>query len=193
MWTRWLESFFANTFALRALYKLLFALALGLAFLWGSAAALRVPPADLPDQMAHEWPQQWDGAPLRPLALGAVEARFARQFPGHIARMTDGQRLFVMRHVSQPTRMLHPAADCYRALGWRIVQARLERDAQGRLWRCFNAQRDGASGANTWRVCERIEDAKGQSFTDTSAWYWAGVSGQSSGPWQAVTVATPMP
>lgn len=181
---------FANTFVHRTLHKVLFAAALVLCLLWGSAAALRAPAhADTLAASHHEWPQQWDGAALRPLALGEVEARFARQFPGQIARMTDGERLFVMRHVTQPTRMLHPAVDCYRALGWRIEKARLERDAQGRMWRCFQAERKGSNGL---RVCERIEDAKGQSFTDTSAWYWAGARGQSTGPWQAVTVATPL-
>ncbi len=192
MWTRVpdrLERLLANTFVHRALHKIAFAAALGLCLLWGSVAALRAPAQAAPMSIAHEWPNQWDGAPLRPLALGEVEARFARQFPGQIARLTDGERLFVMRHVTQPTRMLHPAVDCYRALGWRIDKARLERDAQGRMWRCFNAARKGSGGL---RVCERIEDAKGQFFTDTSAWYWAGASGRSTGPWQAVTVATPM-
>ena len=42
------------------------------------------------------------------------------------------------------------------------------------------------------RVCERIVDAGGVAFTDTSAWYWAAASGRSSGPWQAVTVARPI-
>jgi hypothetical protein len=49
-------------------------------------------------------------------------------FPGAIARMTDGQGVFVLRHVASPTRMLHPAADCYRALGYRVAQVRLEND-----------------------------------------------------------------
>ena len=180
---------FENTFMNRTLHKLLFAALLGLCLLWSAVAAVRTPAAAPVPLAAHEWPRTWDGAPLRPLALGEVEARFARQFPGRIARLTDGERLFVMRHVTQPTRMLHPAADCYRALGWRIVQARLTRDAQGRMWRCFHAER---TGARTLRVCERIEDAAGRAFTDTSAWYWAGVGGQSTGPWQAVTVAEPL-
>ncbi len=85
--------------------------------------------------------------------------------------------------------MLHPAADCYRALGYRIAQARLERDAQARLWRCFEAQK---SRGQTLRVCERIVGADGLAFTDTSAWYWAAASGRSQGPWEAVTVAQPM-
>ncbi|WP_333909043.1 hypothetical protein [Xenophilus arseniciresistens] len=181
--------FLANSFVHRTLHKLVFAAVLGICLLWGTAGALRAPAhAAAATSAAHEWPRQWDGAALRPLALGEVEARFARQFPGQIARMTDGARVFVMRHVTEPTRMLHPATDCYRALGWRIEQARLERDAQERLWRCFTARREHAV-----RVCERIEDAAGQSFTDTSAWYWAGVGGKSAGPWQAVTLATPLP
>ena len=139
--------------------------------------------------VSHEWPSQWDGLPLRPLALSDVEQRFADNFPGAIGRMTDGTQTLVMREVKQPTRMLHPAADCYRALGYRIEQARLERDAQERLWRCFVAQRHGAQKI---RVCERIVDARGTAFTDTSSWYWAAASGQSHGPWQAVTVARPI-
>ena len=103
--------------------------------------------------------------------------------------MTDGQQAIVLRAVNAPTRMTHRAVDCYRALGYRIEQARLERDAQERLWRCFVVQRHGSQ---KFRVCERIVDAQGTAFTDTSAWYWAAASGRSTGPWQAVTVARPM-
>lgn len=132
-----------------------------------------------------EWPTQWEGRALRPLALSAVETRFAARFPGHIARLTDGEQVLVLREVREPTRMLHPAADCYRGLGYRIAQAQLERDAQARLWRCFIAEREGRS----LRVCERIVDAQGQAFTDASSWFWAAQLGQSTGPWQAVTTA----
>jgi len=132
-----------------------------------------------------EWPTVWEGKALRPLALSAVEMRFATRFPGHIARLTDGEQVVVLRQVRQPTRMLHPAADCYRGLGYRIQQAQLERDAQQRLWRCFIAER----GGQRQRVCERIVDARGDAFTDASSWFWAAQLGQSSGPWQAVTTA----
>lgn len=135
-----------------------------------------------------EWPTVWEGKALRPLALSAVEMRFAARFPGHIARLTDGEQVVVLRQVRQPTRMLHPAADCYRGLGYRIQQAQLERDAQQRLWRCFIAER----GGQRQRVCERIVDADGQAFTDASSWFWAAQLGQSSGPWQAVTTARAM-
>ena len=132
-----------------------------------------------------EWPATWQGKPLRPLALSAVEQRFANRFPGQMARLTDGEQVLVLREVRQPTRMLHPAADCYRGLGYRILQAQLERDAQQQLWRCFVAERDGRQT----RVCERIVDAQGQAFTDASSWFWAAQLGQSTGPWQAITTA----
>ena len=135
-----------------------------------------------------ETPQEWQGRALRPLALSPVEQRFAANFPGRIARLTDGEQLLVLRDVSTPTRMLHPATDCYRGLGYRIEQTRLERDAEARLWRCFIAERGGAKT----RVCERIVDAKGASFTDTSSWYWAAQLGRSSGPWLAITTARPL-
>lgn len=189
MSTPFFERWFANHFINRIGHKSAFALAMVLCMGWSFTAALRAPAEPVAAGTPHEWPRDWDGAPLRPLALSEVEQRFADNFPGAIGRMTDGTQTLVMRAVTQPTRMLHPAADCYRALGYRIEQARLERDAQERLWRCFVAQRHGAQKI---RVCERIVDARGTAFTDTSAWYWAAASGQSHGPWQAVTVARPI-
>jgi hypothetical protein len=132
-----------------------------------------------------EWPTQWDGRTLRPLAISAVEQRFAARFPGAIARFSDGERVLVMRRVDQATRMLHPAADCFRGLGWRIARTQLERDGQQRLWRCFEAE--GIDGQRL-RVCERIEADDGTAFVDPSSWFWAATLGQSRGPWQAVTV-----
>ncbi len=185
---------FANHFVQRVAHKALFALAMVSSLGWGLAQALHPAAAsDARTAVSHEWPSEWDGAPLRPLALSEVEQRFAQQFPGSIARMTDGHQMLVLRAIDTPTRMLHPATDCYRALGYRIAQARLERDAQQRLWRCFSASRNPRAGASSaLRVCERIEAADGRAFTDTSAWYWAAASGQSKGPWQAVTTAQPL-
>jgi len=83
--------------------------------------------------------------------------------------------------------MLHPAADCWRGIGWRVGAAQLLRDdraAESVLWHCFEAAHDG----RRVRVCERIVDAQGRAFTDTSAWFWAASLGQSVGPWQAVTL-----
>lgn len=137
-----------------------------------------------------EWPAELDGRRLRPLALSALERRFAEQFPGAIARFADGDRVLVLRQVMSPTRMLHPAADCYRGVGYHILTTGLERaDAAYRatpaIWRCFIAEKDG----RRVRVCENIVDADGQIYTDTSAWYWAALLGRSHGPWRAVTHA----
>lgn len=132
-----------------------------------------------------EWPRELDGRALRPLALGAVEQRFADRFPGAIARLTDGERVVILRRVTEPTRMLHPAADCYLGLGYAIRDERLETRADGSLQRCFVATRDGLR----LRVCERIVDAAGRVYTDASAWYWSALAGASAGPWTATTIA----
>lgn len=132
-----------------------------------------------------EWPYQWGNKPLRPLALSDVEARFSENFPGAIARMTDEKRVFVFRHITSPTRKLHPAADCYKGLGYAIHNEVLQQDTNQVLWRCFIATRSGKS----IQVCEHIEDKAGQSYTDTSAWYWSALLTPNAGPWMAVTIA----
>jgi hypothetical protein len=158
--------------------------------LWCACAPLALPARGAgaaPDTSAAaaEWPTEWRGQPLQPLAVSAVEQRFAARFPGRIARFALGEpgRELVLRDVQRPTRLLHPAEDCWRGLGWRLQPARLELDTEQALWRCFEATRDGARV----RVCERIVDAHGGVFTDTSAWFWAAALGRSSGPWRAVT------
>ena len=175
----------ANTFINRVLLKTLCLVLLPLCALWAAVDALGQERTAVPSRGHMELPTHWNGAPLRVLALSDVEQRFAHNFPGQIARRTDDRQVLVLRHVQRPTRMLHPAADCYKGLGYRIAHEQLQRDAQQQLWRCFTATR----GRQQQRVCERIVDAHGLGFTDTSAWYWAAQMGQSSGPWQALTVA----
>ncbi|MEO5672953.1 MAG: hypothetical protein ABIR26_19865 [Ramlibacter sp.] len=180
---------FDNSFLNRVFFKLLCAALLPACALWGAVATWARPAAaEGPRRQALELPTQWQGQPLRPLALSDVEQRFARQFPGTLARMTDGRQVLVLRAVHRPTRMLHPAADCYRGLGYSIARQQLELDAQRHMWRCFEATRAGQH----LRVCERIVDSQGAGFTDASAWYWAAALGHSQGPWQAITVASPL-
>jgi hypothetical protein len=131
-----------------------------------------------------EWPTHFRDRPLTQLPLGELEARFARRFPGAIGRFTDGERVLIVRQVARPTRQLHPAEDCFKALGYATGRAQPVVDAAGAAWRCFPAARDGTR----LRVCERIVDAEGRHWTDVSAWFWAAQYG--GGPWQATTVVT---
>jgi hypothetical protein len=143
--------------------------------------------AEPPERVAiPEWPTHFRDRPLTQLPLGALEERFARRFPGAIARFSDGERLLVMRHVTRPTRQLHPAEDCFRALGYRLERPVPMVDASGDQWRCFVAEREG----NRVRVCERIHDSGANAWTDTSAWFWAAQYG--GGPWWAITVVSPI-
>lgn len=185
-----------NSFQNRALGKSMFGCIMLACTLAGALSQPRDEKAAPASIRAAELPLYWQGAPVRPLALSAVEQRFADRFPGRITRLTDDRQIIVLRDVAIPTRMLHPAVDCYRALGYRIEGEHLENvslhaeptAAEGTLatgvQRCFIAHKDGIA----LRVCEQIEDARGQRFADTSAWYWAATMGQSSGPWRAVTI-----
>jgi exosortase/archaeosortase family protein len=132
------------------------------------------------------WPSTFQGRPLERVPLTAVDRRFAAQFPGHIARFTDGSRQLIVRAIEQPTRLLHPAADCFKGLGYSVERRRVVDDADGTRWVCFAAEKSGRS----LEVCERIYDPEGSSWTDASSWYWAAILGRTRGPWLALTVAT---
>jgi hypothetical protein len=131
------------------------------------------------------WPTRFEGRALTQLPLSAVEQRFAAQFPGQIGRFTDGWRDVTIRIAAEPTRLLHPASDCFRGLGYRVDAPRVVEDGAGVAWSCFVAEKDGTMR----RVCERIYDAQGGAWTDVSAWYWAALFGRTRGPWFALTVA----
>lgn len=167
--------------AMRALAAALLAVALA----WPLVGPARGSPESLAPASV-EWPLTVDGEALRPLALSDVERRFAARFPGAIGRFASADATWILRRADRPTRMLHPATDCYRGLGYTIRDERLVAGPSG-LQRCFGAVRDGARLA----VCERIVDADEIVFTDTSAWYWAAMTGRSRGPWLAATRAAP--
>jgi exosortase/archaeosortase family protein len=145
---------------------------------------------------AIDWPTHFRGQPLTQLGLTPLEARFAHRFPGAIARFGAGREVLVLRHVTKPTRQLHPAIDCFRAAGFAVSAPRAYTDADARAWACFVARQ----GEARVRVCERIERigrmedrARAQAWTDVSAWYWSALrSGASGGAWWATTVITPL-
>lgn len=129
--------------------------------------------------------------PLTQQPLTALETRFATRFPGVIARYRAGDATLIVRQVTQPTRQMHPAADCFRAAGYRLGGARTHEDARGTRWNCFEATLAG----QRWRVCEHLEDASGRRWTDVSSWYWSALWSQrtpDAGPWWAVTLVTPI-
>lgn len=137
-----------------------------------------------------EWPLEFNGQPLQPQALSIVEKRFSDGFPGAIARFKNGQHTVVLRHVVAPTRKLHPASDCYKGAGYSINNIQLRKQIrEGKqtthLQRCFAA----AQNQNNLDVCEYIQDNAGNTYTDTSAWYWAALMGETKAPWLAVTTA----
>jgi hypothetical protein len=131
------------------------------------------------------WPTSFQGRAIVPLPLSAVEQRFAAQFPGRIGRFSDGRSNIIVRLVDQPTRLLHPAADCFRGIGYRVERAQVRVDNEGQSWSCFKVEKGGQQRM----VCERIYDAQGDAWTDVSSWYWAAALGRTQGPWWAVTVA----
>ena len=127
---------------------------------------------------------EFEGRPLRDVGLTQREQYFLTDFPGQIGRFTDGKREIIIRRVTEATRKLHPAADCFRAIGYSITPLPLRVDADGRRWSSFVA----VKGDESLNVYERIEDNAGLEWTDVSAWYWS-VWGQEKGEWWAWTIA----
>lgn len=131
------------------------------------------------------WPSTYQGRPVTRLPLTAREQRFGQGFPGRVARFSDGRRELVIRWVTAPSRKLHPAADCFRGLGYRITPRPLFRDAEGQVW----GEAIAAKGAQRLRIRERLYDSRGGSWSDVSAWYWSALLDRTQGPWWAVTIA----
>ncbi len=135
------------------------------------------------------WPVHPAGRGWRELPLGEREAGFAKDFPGRVARFHDGEREWVLRWVTSPTRRLHPAADCFRGAGYVITPLSIVTDEKGRRWARFRAERDG----ERLLVRERIEPAANptaEGWTDASSWFWSAALGRAGdGPWLAWTSA----
>jgi len=161
---------------------ILFLLACALA----AAAPLWSPtPSRLANEAFPGWPVSFEGNQLRALPHTAREKEFERGFPGRIGRFTDGRRELIVRWVTRETRMLHPAADCFRGLGYAVKPGTLYRDESGHCWSAFTARK----GVERLRVRELIADTAGHTWSDPSAWYWAATLQRTRGPWWAYTVA----
>jgi hypothetical protein len=149
--------------------------------LGGKSAA----PADQSAALLPPWPDEFQGRPLTRVPLTDVERRFLSGFPGDVARFTDGERDIILRWVTQPTRRLHPADDCYRAWGFSVGESKIRADRDGVRWRCFGAGKNGARR----EVCEQVRDAEGMHWSDVSSWYWAATLDRTTGPWLVTTVS----
>jgi len=125
------------------------------------------------------WPKEWNGRPLVPLALATDEQEAARSFPGHVARFTDGRYEYLIRWITEPTRKMHPVADCFRARGAHITVLPLHMDARGRLWETLNVEISGRH----FTAFEQFSDSTGTTWSDVSNWYWAALFGKTAGPW----------
>ena len=108
-------------------------------------------------------------------------ALLARDFPGHVARFTDGRRQVVLRQVARATRALHPPRDCFGSLGYTLTPLPMQMIA-GSLASCFEAARSG----ERLRVCEQVRSHEGAVHSDVPGWYWHAVTRADAGPWLAV-------
>ena len=134
-------------------------------------------PAIAADRHFPGWPTHYEGRALTELALTQRELAFVRDFPGRVGRFSDGSREIIIRWIGAPTRRLHPAADCFRGLGYSVTPLPVGKDATGAAMGCFRA----SHGADHLTVCEVIRDQRGGSWPDVSAWYWDGLLGASCG------------
>ena len=133
----------------------------------------------------REWPHEFRGRPLIEIPMNEDERRFLADFPGAVARFSDGENDILMRWVHLPTRRLHPAEDCYRGWGYEVSQSRIHNDRDGTQWRCFTAR----IGGKEREVCEQLRDLEGTHFTDVSSWFWSATLHETTGPWLVTTVS----
>lgn len=133
------------------------------------------------------WPKQFHDSSLQRLPLTPQQQRFLQGFPGHSALFQAGSHQILIRHVTVPTRQLHPAIHCFAGNGYTIVLKPIKTDTQGQRWGCFEATKDGQKTI----VEERLFDEQGHNYTDVSTWYWQAIFGHTRAPWWSYTVIKP--
>ena len=135
------------------------------------------------------WPKKFRNCSLSPISLSEKEIAFFRRFPGKTAKFVSGNTKLVLRFVTTRTRRLHPAAHCYRGIGYETTPRPLWVDEKGQRWGCTRAtHQDG-----TLYIYERLWDNRGHSWSDVSSWYWASLLGRSSAPWWTATIVSSSP
>ncbi|MEY2483039.1 MAG: hypothetical protein QOK24_1567 [Verrucomicrobiota bacterium] len=147
-------------------------------------APLRAPNNAPASHSLPAWPQEWEGTAIQQIALSDRDQKFNENFPGRIAKFTDGRRELILRWVTTASRQLHSSADCFRGAGFSVTPQPALRDGKGERWSCFLAVR----GDHRLLVRERIADQHGHEWTDVSAWFWSAALQQTRGPWLSVTI-----
>ena len=135
--------------------------------------------------LAGDWPSQFEGHRLEEQALSAIETKVFAKFPGTVRRYQAGDAQLIMRRIHTATRLLHPGADCFRAMGYKIKNYRNFRDEQGRSWSQF----DATLGTTRLKVRELITGPEGDYWTDPGQWYWHVLWQSDQGPWTSYLVA----
>lgn len=130
-----------------------------------------------------KFPDRFENEPLRQLDLSEREKFFLQDFPGEIKRFTQNGREIIIRYVTEPTRKLHPASDCFSAIGYRIAPLPLKIDESAQKWSCFSAVKNNEN----LKVCERIYSENGENWTDVSSWYWSALSNENQKYWALTT------
>lgn len=136
------------------------------------------------NQTSANFPTEIEGGKLKEIGLTEREKLFLEDFPGEIRRFSDGTREIIIRRVTEATRKLHPAEDCFKGIGYKTKPLPLKVDAKGKRHACFSAEK----GLESLRICERIYDDSGNDWTDVSSWYWSAL-GKDTGEWWAITTA----
>lgn len=132
------------------------------------------------------WAHQFEGMPLKPLPLTYKETDYLKDFPGQVGKFSDGKREIIIRWVTHATRLLHPAYDCFKGLGYSITPQPVMLNKNQTKMGCFTASK----GERSFLVCEYIQDLQGKSWPDVQSWYWDAFLGKSKGGWWSYVIAT---
>lgn len=147
-----------------------------LAMAFGPFLLHSAPDTKVDDSPFPGWPEKWENRYLEPLPLTQSEASFANRFPGKLGVFSNGPDKIVIRWITRPTRKLHSASDCLKAVGFEIDQ---ERDGT------FIAIGD----RGTYIVEETIYNDT-DNWNNVTKWFWAATLRKTEGPWWAVTRIT---
>ena len=153
-----------------------------------AVAPLFLPAAQAGTMDEPAWPTTFGGKPLTRVELQPYEQRYAAQFPGRMARFSDGSRQIMFQWLPTHSRSVHSASQCLQNVGYLVEHGPIIVDESGVRWSSCEARR----GATAIRLRERIEDAHGGHWQDVSSWYWDATLGRSRGPYWVVIVTEPL-